>query len=94
MAHDILDAFRQSGIVTVTEDAIVPAGLSRKSVEIDVILENPVIVMHLQVVDTVFGISSRVNGAELGTEGSEEGGPVVHPIRSIIGVQNGRFKIL
>src|SRR6202044_2226588 len=30
LAHNILDALRQTGIITVTEDAIVPAGLDRE----------------------------------------------------------------
>ena len=94
LAHNVLNAFRQSGVITVTEDTFIPAGLDRETVEFDIVLDNMLVILHTEVIDSVFGVSGRINGAELGAEGTDEGGPIIHPIRGFIGLKNGRFKIL
>ena len=68
MAHDVLDALRKSGIIPVTEHGFVPTSADSEAVEFNVILDNVLVVLHFEVIDSVFGISSGVNGAKLGTE--------------------------
>ena len=67
-------------------------GAYRELVELNIVLDNLLVVLHLQVIDRVFGIGGRVYGAKLGSEGADEGGPVVHPYRIFIVVQEGGFK--
>ena len=86
LTHNVLDAFGEPGVIAVVEDTVILTGADGKTVEFDIILDNVLVVLHFEVVDSVFHISSRINGAKLDTEGSEEGGPIVHPIGSIIRV--------
>ena len=94
LTHNVLDAFSKPGIIAVAEDTVIPTGADGKTVELDIILDNVLVVLHFEVVDSVFHIGGRINGAELDAEGSEEGGPIVHPIRSIIGVEDRWLKVL
>ena len=94
LTHNVLDAFGKPGIIAVAEDTVIPTSADGKTVELDVILDNVLVVLHLEVVDSVFHISSRINGAELDVEGSEEGGPIVHPVGSIIGVKDRQLEVL
>ena len=94
LTHNILDAFGEPGIIAVAEDTIIPTGVDSKTVELDVILNNVLVVLHFEVVNSVFCISSRINGAELDMEGSEEGRPIVHPVGSIIGVKDRWLEVL
>ena len=88
LTHNVLDAFSEPGIKVVAEDTVIPTSVDSKMVELDIILDNVLVVLHFEVVDYVFCISSRINGAELDVEGSEEGGPIVHPVGSIIRVKD------
>ena len=88
LTHNVLDVFGKPGVIAVVEDTIIPTGADVKTVEFDIILDN------VLVVDSVFRISGRINGAELDVEGSEEGGPIVHPIGSIIGVKDRWLEVL
>ena len=40
LAHDIFDSFCQTGVVSVSEDTVIPAGLNRKTVELNIVLDN------------------------------------------------------
>ena len=86
LAHDIFDSFCQTGVVSVSEDTVVPAGLNHETVELNIVLDDMLIILHLQVVNPVFGISSQIDRTKLGMEGLDEGGPIVHPCRGLIGV--------
>ena len=92
MTHDILDPFGETRLVAVTKDLVVPMHMYRELVELNIILDNLLVVLHLQVIDCVFGIGGRVYGAKLGSEGADEGGPVVHPYRIFIVFQEGGFE--
>ena len=94
LTHNVLDAFSEPGIVAVAEDTVIPTGTDGKTVEFNVILDNVLVVLHFEVVDSIFHIGSRINGAELDTEGLEEGGPIIHPVGSIIGVKDRWLKVL
>ena len=39
LAHDIFDSFRQTRVVLVSEDTVVPAGLNRETVELNIVLD-------------------------------------------------------
>ena len=86
LAHDILDSFRQTGVVSVSEDTVIPASLNRETVELNIVLDNMLIILHLQVVNPVFGIGGRIDWTKLGTESSDEGGPIVHPCQGLVRV--------
>ena len=88
LTHNVLDAFGEPGIIAVAEDTVIPTGVDGKTVEFDIILDNVLVVLHFEVVDSVFRIGGRINGAELDAEGSEEGRPIVHPIGSIVRVKD------
>ena len=94
LSHNVLDAFGKPRVIAVAEDTVIPTGADGKAVEFNIILDNVLVVLHFKVVDSIFRIGSRINGAKLDAEGSEEGGPIVHPIRSIIGVKDGWLKVL
>ena len=94
LTRNVLDAFSKPGIIAVAEDTVIPTGADGKTVEFDIILDNVLVVLHFEVVDSVFRIGGRINGAELDAEGLEEGGPVVHPVGSIIGVKDRWLKVL
>ena len=94
LAHDIFDLFCQTRVVSVSEDTVIPAGLNRETVELNIVLDDMLIILHLQVVNPVFGIGGRIDRTKLGTESSDEGGPIVHPCWGLIGVQDCRLKVL
>ena len=77
LTHDVLDMFGKSGIVMVPESAIIPTCLNRQHVKINIILENLLVVLHLQVVNRVFGICSRVSKTKLGAKGMDQCRPIV-----------------
>ena len=78
LTHNVLDLFSEPRIIAVAEDTIIPTSADGKMVEFDIILDNVLVVLHFEVVDSVFRIGSRINGAKLIAEGSEEGGPIIH----------------
>ena len=88
LTHNVLDAFSEPRVIAVAEDTVIPIGADGKTVEFDIILDNVLVVLHFEVVDSVFHIGSRINGAKLDAEGLEEGRPIIHPIGSIIGVKD------
>ena len=92
MTHDVLDTFSKSRIVTVPENVIVPTCLNRQPIKVNIVLENALIFSHLQVVNRVFGIHTRVNRTELGVKSTNECGPIVQPFWGIIKPRKGWFK--
>ena len=72
MTHDILDPFGETRVVAVTKDLVIPMGAYCELVELDIVLDNLLVVLHFQVIDHVFGIGGRVYGAKLGSEGVDE----------------------
>ena len=55
----------------MTEDTIVPTCMDCEAVELN-ILQDVLIVLHLQVVDSIFGVSGGIYGSGLGMEGTDE----------------------
>ena len=94
LAHDVFDSFHQSGIVTVTEDGIIPTGTDHKTVEFDIVLHNALIILHLEIANSIFHIGSGVDGTKLSTEGMDKGGPVIHPGQGLVGLEYGQLKVL
>ena len=86
LAHDIFDSFRQTRVVSVLEDTIIPAVLNHETVELNIVLDDMLIILHLQVVNPVFDIGGRIDQTKLGTESSDEGGSIVHPCQGLVGV--------
>ena len=54
LAHNVFDLFRQSRIVMVMEDGIVPASTDRKTVEFDIVLHDVLIILHLEIVNSIY----------------------------------------
>ena len=75
LAHNVLDALLQSGIVTVTEDRLVPTGTDSETGELDVVLDNVLIFLHLQVVNAIFRVSRGIDGARLIIDSVRRSGP-------------------
>ena len=51
-------------------------------------------ILHLEIVNSVFHIGGGVNGTKLSLEGTDKGGPIVHPGRGFVGVEYGQLKAL
>ena len=94
LAHDVFDSFHQAGIVTVTENGIVPAGLDHKTGELDIVLYDALIFLHLEIINSVFRIGGGIYGAELSPECPDEGGPIVYPGRGFVEVEYGWLEVL
>ena len=86
LAHDIFDSFHQTGVVLVSEDTIIPAGLNCETVKLNIILDDMLIILHLQVVNPIFGIGSWIDQTKLGMESSNEGRPIVYPCWGLVRV--------
>ena len=92
LTHNVFNVFCKSGIVAVPEDSFIPASADSKMVEFDVILYNMLVIMHFEVIDSVFGIGSGVYGTELSVESLDKIGPIIKPVRNLIGVKKGWLK--
>ena len=62
------------------------------TVEFDVILYNMLIIVHLEVIDSIFGISGGVYRTELSVESLDKVGPIIKPVRNFIRVKEGWLK--
>ena len=78
----------------MAEYTLVPTGTDGESVELHVILDYVLVVVHLQIIDTIFCVSSWIDRAKLGTEGANKSGPVVHLVGNLVGVQDRWFEVL
>jgi len=65
LTHNVFDAFGQTRIVTMTEYSAVPTGANSESIEFNIVFDDPLIFAHLQIVDRVFGVASRINRTEV-----------------------------
>ena len=92
LTHNVFNAFSESGIVAVPEDTFIPAGADSEMVEFDVILYNMLIIVHFEVIDSVFSVGSGVYGTELSAESLDKIGPIIKPVRNFIGVKEGWLK--
>ena len=63
-------------------------------IELDVVFDDALVVLHLQVVDGVFSISGRIDGTKLSAKGDDERRPIVHPCRVVVRVDDKWFKVL
>ena len=70
----------------MSEDSFVPTCLNCKTIELNVIFDDTLVVAHLEMIEVVFGVGGRINRTELITECTDEVGPIVEPIRSSVGV--------
>ena len=89
LTHNVFDAFSKSGIVVVPEDTFIPAGADSEMVEFDVILYNMLIIVHFEVIDSVFGVDSGVYGTKLSAESLDKN---IKPVGNFIGVKEGWLK--
>ena len=92
LTHNVFNAFSESGIVAVPMDSFIPAGADSETVEFDVILYNMLVIVHFEVIDSVFSIGSGVYGTELSAESLDKIGPIIKPIRNLIRVKEGWLK--
>ena len=89
LTHNVLNAFSEPGVVAVPEDTFIPASADSEMVEFDIIFDNMLIIMHLEIIDSIFSISSGIYGAELCAEGLDKIGPIIKPVGDVIGVKEG-----
>ena len=61
-------------------------------VEFDIIFDNMLVIMHLEVIDSVFSISSGVYRAKLSAESLDKVRPIIKPVRDVIRVKEGWLK--
>ena len=92
LTHNVFNAFSESRILAVPEDTFIPASADSKMVEFDAILYNMLVIMHLEVIDSVFGISSGVYRTKLSVESLHKIGPIIKPVGNFIGVKEGWLK--
>ena len=92
LTHNVFDAFGESGIVAVPEDTFIPAGADSKTVEFDVILYNMLVIVHFEVIDSIFGIGGGVYETELSAESLDKIEPIIKPVGNFIGVKEGWLK--
>ena len=92
LTHNVFDAFGKSGIIAVLEDTFIPAGADSETVELDVILYNMLIIMHFEVINSIFGVGGGVYRTKLSAESLDKIGPIIKPIGNFIGVKEGWLK--
>ena len=92
LTHNVFDVFSESGIVAVPEDTFIPASADSKTVELDIILYNIPIIVHFEVIDSIFGVSGGVYRTELSAESLDKIGSIIKPVRNFIGVKEGWLK--
>ena len=92
LTHNVFNVFSKSGIVTVPEDTFIPASADSEMVEFDIIFYNMLVIVHFEVIDSIFGIGGGVYGTKLSAESLDKIGPIIKPIRNFIGVKEGWLK--
>ena len=50
------------------------------------------VIMHLEVINSIFGVSSGVYGTKLSAESLDKVGPIIKPVRDFIRVKEGWLK--
>ena len=95
VTHDVLDLLSKTGVVAMTKNVLVPTGMDGETIELNVVFDNAlIVVLYLQVVDGVFGISDRIDGTKMSAKVDNECRPIVHPRRVVVRVNDGWFKAL
>ena len=61
-------------------------------VEFDIILYNMLVIVHLEVIDSVFSVGSGVCGSKLSAESLDKIGLIIKPVGNLIGVKEGWLK--
>ena len=92
LTHNVFNVFGESGIVVVPEDTFIPASADSETVEFDIIFYNMLVIVHLEVINSIFSVSSGVYGTELSVESLVKIGPIIKPVRNFIGVKEGWLK--
>ena len=77
LTHNVFDAFSKSGIVAVPEDTFIPASADSETVEFNVILYNMLIIMHFEVINSIFSIGGGIYGTKLSAESLDKIGPII-----------------
>ena len=47
VTHDVLDSLSETGVVAMTKNVLVPTSMDGEAVELDVVFDNALIVLHL-----------------------------------------------
>ena len=94
VTHDVLDSLSETSVVMMTKNVLIPTGMDGETIELNVVFDDALVVLHLQVVDGVFGISGRIDGTKLSAKGDDECRPIVHPCRVVVKVDDEWFKVL
>ena len=68
LTHNVFYAFNESGLVVVLEDTFIPASADSETVEFDIILYNMLVIVHFEVINSVFGVGGGVYGTKLSVE--------------------------
>ena len=63
-----------------------------ETVEFDIILYNMLVIVHLEVINSIFSVSSGVYGTELSAESLDKVGPIIKPVRNFVRVKEGWLK--
>ena len=92
LTHNVFNAFGKSRIVAVLEDTFIPAGADSEMVEFNVILYNMLVIVHFEVIDSVFGVGGGVYRTKLSVESLDKIGPIIKPVGNFIGVKEGWLK--
>ena len=80
LTHNVFNTFGESRIVAVPEDTFIPAGVDSETVELDIIFYNMLVIVHLEVINSIFGISGGVYGTKLSVESLDKVGPIIKPV--------------
>ena len=92
LTHNVLDVFGESRVVAVPGDTFIPASVDSETVEFNIIFDNMLIIMHIEVINSIFGISGGVYGAELSAESLDKVRPIIKPVGDVIRVKEGWLK--
>ena len=92
LTHNVFNAFGESGIVAVPEDTFIPASVDSEMVEFDVIFYNMLIIVHFEVIDSIFSVGGGVYRTKLSAESLDKIGPIIKPVGNFIGVKEGWLK--
>ena len=60
--------------------------------EFNIIFDIMLVIMHLEVINSIFSISGGVYGTELSVESLDKFGPIIKPVGNVIGVKEGWLK--
>ena len=88
MTHDVLDLLGKTSVVVMTKNVLIPTGMDGKMIELNIVFDNALVVLHLQVVNGVFCISGRIDGTKLRAKGDNERRPIVHPCQVVVRVND------